>query len=103
MNPTRSVPWITVGVVSSLLLACDQPVQESVAAQASPAACTEVNGKPSVAQQNRQRIINVVATQLGVKPEDVRGDSAFVDDLGADSLDFVEVVMALEDEFGITI
>ncbi|HBD11007.1 MAG TPA: acyl carrier protein, partial [Porticoccaceae bacterium] len=39
------------------------------------------------------------AEQLGVKEEDVKPDSSFVDDLGADSLDTVELIMALEEEF----
>ncbi len=45
------------------------------------------------------RVVNVIAQQLGVKPEDVKPDSSFIDDLGADSLDTVELVMALEEEF----
>jgi acyl carrier protein len=44
-----------------------------------------------------------VAEQLGVKEEEIKNESSFVDDLGADSLDTVELVMALEDEFGIEI
>jgi len=46
-----------------------------------------------------QRVKAIVAEQLGVKEEEVNNDSSFVDDLGADSLDTVELVMALEDEF----
>lgn len=46
-----------------------------------------------------QRVKKIVAEQLGVNEADVKIDSAFVDDLGADSLDTVELVMALEDEF----
>lgn len=46
-----------------------------------------------------QRVIKVVVEQLDVKAEEVKLDSAFVDDLGADSLDQVELVMALEEEF----
>lgn len=42
----------------------------------------------------------IVAEQLGVKEEEVKIESSFVDDLGADSLDTVELVMALEEEFG---
>ena len=49
------------------------------------------------------RVKAIVAEQLGVKEEEVTNDSSFVDDLGADSLDTVELVMALEDEFGIEI
>ena len=48
-------------------------------------------------------ITAVVVEKLGVKAEDVSLDSAFVNDLGADSLDRVELVMALEDEFDIEI
>ena len=45
------------------------------------------------------RVKKIVAEQLGVKEEEVRSEASFVDDLGADSLDTVEVVMALEEEF----
>lgn len=50
-----------------------------------------------------QQVKAIVAEQLGVKLEQVTSDASFVDDLGADSLDTVELVMALEDEFGIEI
>lgn len=46
-----------------------------------------------------QRVKQIVAEQLGVAEVDIKTDSSFVDDLGADSLDTVELVMALEDEF----
>jgi acyl carrier protein len=46
-----------------------------------------------------ERVKKIVAEQLGVKLEDVKNESSFVDDLGADSLDTVELVMALEEEF----
>jgi acyl carrier protein len=45
----------------------------------------------------------IIAEQLGVKADEVKAESSFVDDLGADSLDTVELVMALEEEFGIEI
>jgi len=45
----------------------------------------------------------VVVEQLNVKPEEVKEDSKFVEDLGADSLDVVELVMALEEKFDIEI
>jgi acyl carrier protein len=45
------------------------------------------------------RVRKVVVEQLGVKEEEVTLDASFVDDLGADSLDTVELVMALEEEF----
>jgi acyl carrier protein len=46
-----------------------------------------------------ERVKKIVIEQLGVKDEDVKEDASFVDDLGADSLDTVELVMALEEEF----
>ncbi len=49
------------------------------------------------------RVKKIIADQLGVPESDVVGAKAFVEDLGADSLDTVELVMALEDEFGIEI
>lgn len=49
------------------------------------------------------RVRKIVAEQLGVAEADIKNESSFVDDLGADSLDTVELVMALEDEFGIEI
>jgi acyl carrier protein len=49
------------------------------------------------------RVKKIVVEQLGVKEEDVKNDSSFVDDLGADSLDTVELVMALEEEFEVEI
>ena len=45
------------------------------------------------------RVKKIVVEQLGVKDEEVTNDASFVDDLGADSLDTVELVMALEEEF----
>ena len=47
-----------------------------------------------------ERVNKVIVDTLGVKPEDVVPEASFVDDLGADSLDTVELVMALEEEFG---
>ncbi|WP_022956365.1 MULTISPECIES: acyl carrier protein [Perlucidibaca] len=46
-----------------------------------------------------ERVKKIVAEQLGVKLEEVTNEASFVDDLGADSLDTVELVMALEEEF----
>lgn len=46
-----------------------------------------------------ERVKKIIVEQLGVKEEDVTADASFVDDLGADSLDTVELVMALEEEF----
>jgi len=47
-----------------------------------------------------ERVKKIVVEQLGVKEDEVSHESSFVDDLGADSLDTVELVMALEEEFG---
>lgn len=49
------------------------------------------------------RVKKIVVEQLGVKEEEATNEASFVDDLGADSLDTVELVMALEEEFGIDI
>ena len=49
------------------------------------------------------RVKKIVAEQLGVKEDEVSNESSFVDDLGADSLDTVELVMALEEAFDIEI
>jgi acyl carrier protein len=50
-----------------------------------------------------QRVKKIIAEQLGVNEAEIKNGSSFVDDLGADSLDTVELVMAFEEEFGIEI
>ena len=50
-----------------------------------------------------EKVKDIISEQLGVKKEEIKPESSFIDDLGADSLDTVEVVMALEEEFGIEI
>ncbi|GAB4317466.1 MAG: acyl carrier protein [Candidatus Zixiibacteriota bacterium] len=50
-----------------------------------------------------ERVKKIIVDQLGVNEEQVTEDAAFIDDLGADSLDTVELVMALEEEFGMEI
>ncbi len=52
---------------------------------------------------SEKRVKEIIVEQLGVKPEEVTNEASFVDDLGADSLDTVELVMALEEEFDIEI
>jgi acyl carrier protein len=52
---------------------------------------------------NEQRVRKIVAEQLGVNESEIKNESSFVNDLGADSLDTVELVMALEEEFGVEI
>lgn len=50
-----------------------------------------------------ERVIKIVVENMGVYPDQVTPEASFLKDLGGDSLDVVELVMALEDEFGITI
>ena len=52
---------------------------------------------------SQDKVKQIIADQLGVKKEEVTDSAKFVDDLGADSLDTVELVMALEEEFGVEI
>jgi len=51
----------------------------------------------------QDKVIEIIAAQLEVKPEQVTPEAEFVKDLGADSLDTVELVMAMEEEFGLEI
>jgi len=50
-----------------------------------------------------ERVKHIIVEQLGVDEDEVKAGASFVDDLGADSLDVVELVMALEEEFGLEI
>ncbi len=50
-----------------------------------------------------ERVKDVIVEQLDVKEDEVKSDAKFAEDLGADSLDMVELVMSIEDEFGIEI
>ena len=56
-----------------------------------------------MAETVHDRVRAIIAEQLGVKVEEVTDQASFIEDLGADSLDTVELVMALEEEFGIEI
>ena len=47
----------------------------------------------------KNRIVEIIANQLGIEKDDVTAEASVIDDLGADSLDVVELVMALEEEF----
>ena len=51
----------------------------------------------------KNRIVEIIATQLGIDNADVTPEASVVDDLGADSLDVVELIMALEEEFNLEI
>ena len=48
-----------------------------------------------------EKLCKLIAEQFGVEPDSITADSAFVDDLGADSVDLMDLSMALEEEFGI--
>lgn len=50
-----------------------------------------------------EKVKKIIVEQLGVEEDEVNMDSSFIDDLGADSLDIVELIMALEEEFDIEI
>ena len=60
---------------------------------------TEVVAMASV----EEKVKHIIVEQLGVDEDEVKAEASFVDDLGADSLDVVELVMALEEEFGLEI
>lgn len=49
------------------------------------------------------KVIEIVANQLSIREDDIKADSRFLDDLGADSLDIVELIMEMEEEFDIEI
>ncbi len=57
----------------------------------------------AMSQDIKERVVKVTVEQLGVKPEECIDTASFQEDLGADSLDVVELVMAFEEEFAITI
>ena len=50
-----------------------------------------------------EKVKQIISEQLGVKPEEIKNESHFIEDLGADSLDTVELVMSLEEEFSVEI
>lgn len=54
-------------------------------------------------QSVEERVINIVCEQLGTSRDKITAETSFINDLGADSLDTVELVMEFEDEFGINI
>ena len=60
--------------------------------------------KIGVAQMSiNPKVKDIIVEQLGVDPEKVKAEASFIDDLGADSLDIVELVMAMEEEFDLEI
>jgi len=54
-------------------------------------------------EETTEKVKSIIVEQLGVPPEDVNGEASFIEDLGADSLDIVELIMALEEEYDIEI
>jgi len=50
-----------------------------------------------------EKVCNMLGSQLGIKPEEIKPEQEIVKDLGADSLDVVELLMALEDDYGVTL
>jgi acyl carrier protein len=56
-----------------------------------------------VADDTEKKVIEIVSEQLGVSADEIKSETSFVNDLGADSLDTVELVMEFEDEFDINI
>lgn len=56
-----------------------------------------------MAEAIEDRVIEIICEQLNTKPEEVKLEASFIDDLGADSLDIVELVMAMEDAFSMDI
>jgi acyl carrier protein len=62
-----------------------------------------IDGGVSGMPFNQERVKEIIVEQLGVSPEQVKPEGRFIDDLGADSLDTVELIMALEEEFSVEI
>ena len=56
-----------------------------------------------MSEEIKQKVIPLIAEQLGKSENEVTLDSQFIEDLGADSLDLVELIMSMEDEFGVEI
>jgi len=50
-----------------------------------------------------EKVKEIIAEQLGLEKEDIQPDASFIDDLGADSLDLVEMIMTIEDEYDVEI
>lgn len=56
-----------------------------------------------MSQTIETRVVGIIADQLGVDEKEVKSESKFIEDLGADSLDIVELIMAMEEEFDVEI
>jgi acyl carrier protein len=64
---------------------------------------TKTNRRKVTMSETADRVKKIVVEHLGVEADKVTEDASFIDDLGADSLDIVELVMAFEEEFGVEI
>jgi acyl carrier protein len=65
---------------------------------------TNFNQSNSMAEKSiEEKVKDIIVEQLGVNPEQVTPQASFIEDLGADSLDIVELVMAFEEEFGVEV
>src|SRR5437899_5967856 len=65
---------------------------------------TNFNQTNSMAEKSiEEKVKDIIVEQLGVNPEQVTPQASFIEDLGADSLDIVELVMAFEEEFGVEV
>ena len=62
-----------------------------------------INAKGDYQMSISAKVKDIIVEQLGVDPEKVKAEASFIDDLGADSLDIVELVMAMEEEFDLEI
>tara|TARA_B100001996_G_scaffold377978_1_gene361425 strand:- start:722 stop:961 length:240 start_codon:yes stop_codon:yes gene_type:complete len=56
-----------------------------------------------MSEETKQKVVALIAEQLGKSEDSVTLESQFIEDLGADSLDLVELIMSMEDEFGVEI
>ena len=56
-----------------------------------------------MSEETKQKVVALIAEQLGKSEDEVTLDAQFIEDLGADSLDLVELIMSMEDEFGVEI
>ena len=75
-------------------------VCSTVCSGESPETANTQEREPSVTASTYERLKKIVVEQLGVDEEQVTAEASFVDDLNADSLDLVELIMSLEEEFG---
>jgi acyl carrier protein len=97
------VECATLSVVADNIIDSEHYAESRPAAAAGSQGQTSphilVTRKGNLMETIEQRVKKIVAEQLGVNEADIKPESTFVDDLGADSLDTVELVMALEEEF----